>query len=97
MLTGLYLEIVEKCSYGMESCRIIQDSRIIVMNIIKESYTIESFIGWTRRRFRHVYISLREKATSNLNGNIFILKFIQWNPLLNQKYQRKNQRAQLEL
>jgi hypothetical protein len=40
MLTGLYLEIVKKCSYGMESCGIIEDSRIIVMNIIKESYTI---------------------------------------------------------
>jgi hypothetical protein len=88
---------VKKCSYGMESCGIIQDSRIIVMNIIKESYAIESFIGWTRRRFRHVYISLREKATSNLNGNIFILKFTQWNPPPNQKYKRKNQRAQLEL
>jgi hypothetical protein len=97
MLTGLYLEIVEKCSYGMESCGVIENSRIIVMNIVEESYAIESFIGWTRRRFRHVYISLREKATSNLNGNIFILKFTQWNPLLNQKYQRKNQRAQLEL
>jgi hypothetical protein len=40
MLTGLYLEIVEKCSYGMESRGVIEDSRIIVMNIIEESNTI---------------------------------------------------------